>query len=384
MPQVINTNIASLTVQRSLNANQGAAATAMERLSTGLRINSAKDDAAGLAISARMTSQINGLNQAARNASDGVSLAQTAEGALGEVVNNLQRIRELAVQSSNATNTNADRTSLQNEVAQLLLEIDRVADATDFNGTNLIDGSFAGEVFQVGADAGDSVTIASITDANTAALGNVSTLGGAALTVAASTLTTLTATAVGDFIVNGTDIGALTVASSAAERAGQLANAINNISATTGVGASYDSATGNLTLNSDATIAITGAANDATQVGYANAAALGTVATSTGIDTLTVANYAGAQTAISLVDDAIATINTARGTLGAVQTRFESIVSNVNVASENLQAARSRIMDADFASETAALTKAQILQQAGISVLSQANAQPQNVLALLQ
>lgn len=384
MPQVINTNIASLTVQRSLNANQGAAATAMERLSTGLRINSAKDDAAGLAISARMTSQINGLNQAARNASDGVSLAQTAEGALGEVVNNLQRIRELAVQSSNATNTNADRTSLQNEVAQLLLEIDRVADATDFNGTNLIDGSFAGEVFQVGADAGDSVTIASITDANTAALGNVSTLGGAALTVAASTLTTLTATAVGDFIVNGTDIGALTVASSAAERAGQLANAINNISATTGVGASYDSATGNLTLNSDATIAITGAANDATQVGYANAAAVGTVATSTGIDTLTVANYAGAQTAISLVDDAIATINTARGTLGAVQTRFESIVSNVNVASENLQAARSRIMDADFASETAALTKAQILQQAGISVLSQANAQPQNVLALLQ
>ena len=384
MPQVINTNLASLTVQRSLNANQGAAATAMERLSTGLRINSAKDDAAGLAISARMTSQINGLNQAARNASDGVSLAQTAEGALGEVVDNLQRIRELAVQSSNATNTNADRTSLQNEVAQLLLEIDRVADATDFNGTNLIDGSFSGEVFQVGADAGDSVTIASITDANTAALGNVSTLGGAALTVAASTLTTLTATAVGDFIVNGTDIGALSVASSAAERAGQLVNAINNISATTGVGASYDSATGNLTLNSDATIAITGAANDATQVGYANAGALGTVATSTGIDTLTVANYAGAQTAISLVDDAIATINTARGTLGAVQTRFESIVSNVQVASENLQAARSRIMDADFAAETAALTKAQILQQAGISVLSQANAQPQNVLALLQ
>lgn len=384
MPQVINTNLASLTVQRSLNANQGAAATAMERLSTGLRINSAKDDAAGLAISARMTSQINGLNQAARNASDGVSLAQTAEGALGEVVDNLQRIRELAVQSSNATNTNADRTSLQNEVAQLLLEIDRVADATDFNGTNLIDGSFSGEVFQVGADAGDSVTIASITDANTAALGSVSTLGGAALTVAASTLTDLTASSAADFLINGTDIGALAVASSAAERAGQLVNAINNISATTGVGASYNSATGNLTLNSDATIAITGAANDATQLGYANAAALGTVATSTGIDTLTVANYSGAQTAISLVDDAIASINTARGTLGAVQTRFESIVSNVQVASENLQAARSRIMDADFAAETAALTKAQILQQAGISVLSQANAQPQNVLALLQ
>ena len=384
MPQVINTNLASLTVQRSLNANQGAAATAMERLSTGLRINSAKDDAAGLAISARMTSQINGLNQAARNASDGVSLAQTAEGALGEVVDNLQRIRELAVQSSNATNTNADRTSLQNEVAQLLLEIDRVADATDFNGTNLIDGSFSGEVFQVGADAGDSVTISSITDANTAALGSVSTNSSTELTVAASTLTDLTAVSAGDLLINGTDIGALAAASSAAERAGQLVNAINNISATTGVGASYDSATGNLTLNSDALIVTTGAANDATQVGFANDTGLGAVTTTTGIDTLTVANYAGAQTAISLVDDAIATINTARGTLGAIQTRFESIVSNVQVASENLQAARSRIMDADFAAETAALTKAQILQQAGISVLSQANAQPQNVLALLQ
>lgn len=384
MPQVINTNLASLTVQRSLNANQGAAATAMERLSTGLRINSAKDDAAGLAISARMTSQINGLNQAARNASDGVSLAQTAEGALGEVVDNLQRIRELAVQSSNATNTNADRTSLQNEVAQLLLEIDRVADATDFNGTNLIDGSFSGEVFQVGADAGDSVTIASITDANTAALGSVSTNSSTELTVAASTLTTLTAVSAGDLLINGTDIGALSAASSAAERAGQLVNAINNISATTGVGASYDSATGNLTLNSDALVVTTGAANDATQVGFANDTGLGAVTTTTGVDTLTVANYAGAQTAISLVDDAIATINTARGTLGAIQTRFESIVSNVQVASENLQAARSRIMDADFAAETAALTKAQILQQAGISVLSQANAQPQNVLALLQ
>jgi flagellin len=384
MPQVINTNLASLTVQRSLNANQGAAATAMERLSTGLRINSAKDDAAGLAISARMTSQINGLNQAARNASDGVSLAQTAEGALGEVVDNLQRIRELAVQSSNATNTNADRTSLQNEVAQLLLEIDRVADATDFNGTNLIDGSFSGEVFQVGADAGDSVTIAAITDANTAALGSVSTNSSTELTVAASTLTDLTAVSAGDLLINGTDIGALAAASSAAERAGQLVNAINNISATTGVGASYNSATGDLTLNSDALVVTTGAANDATQVGFANDTGLGAVTTATGIDTLTVANYAGAQTAISLVDDAIATINTARGTLGAVQTRFESIVSNVQVASENLQAARSRIMDADFAAETAALTKAQILQQAGISVLSQANAQPQNVLALLQ
>src|SRR4051812_28483893 len=184
MAQTINTNVASLNAQRNVNNSQAALNTAMQRLSSGLRINSAKDDAAGLAISQRFTSQINGLNQAARNANDGISLSQTAEGALGVIGDNLQRIRELAVQSSNATNSNTDRAALQTEVGQLLNEIDRVANQTSFNGVKLIDGSFAGAVFQVGANAGESITVSSITDANVAALGSVSQLTGGALSIA--------------------------------------------------------------------------------------------------------------------------------------------------------------------------------------------------------
>ncbi len=210
MPQVINTNIASLNAQRNLNASQNALNVSLQRLSSGLRINSAKDDAAGLAISERFTAQIRGLNQAARNANDGISLAQTAEGALSEIGNNLQRIRELAVQSSNATNSASDRAALQVEVAQLLNEIDRVANQTSFNGVKLLDGSFAGAVFQVGANAGESITVSSITDANVAAIGSVSQASGAALSVAASSLTGFgTAIAAGGVTINGVDIGAV-------------------------------------------------------------------------------------------------------------------------------------------------------------------------------
>jgi flagellin len=385
MPQTINTNVASLNAQRNLNASQNSLATSLQRLSSGLRINSAKDDAAGLAISQRFTAQINGLNTAARNANDGISLAQTAEGALGVITDNLQRIRELAVQSSNATNSNTDRAALQTEVGQLLNEIDRVADQTAFNGVKLIDGSFAGAVFQVGANAGESITVASITDANTAALGSVSQLTGAALTINASALTGFaTAIAAGGVLINGKDIGALAGASSAAERAGQLVNAINNISAQSGVGAVYNTATGQLTLSGTATIAVTGTTNSATVAGWANAAALGTVATTTGINLLDVSNYANAQLAIQQVDSALSTVNTARASLGAYQNRFQSVVSNLQTASENLSASRSRILDADFASETANLTRAQILQQAGTAMLAQANALPQNVLTLLK
>ncbi|MDM3871014.1 flagellin [Porticoccus sp. W117] len=385
MAQTINTNIASLTAQRNLNNSQSALNTSLQRLSSGLRINSARDDAAGLAISERFTTQIRGLNQAARNANDGISLAQTAEGALSEVTNNLQRIRELAVQSSNATNSASDRTALQQEVTQLLNEIDRVANQTQFNGVNLLDGSFTGAVFQVGANAGETITVASTVDANTAALGSVSQASGAALSVAASGLTGFgTAIAAGGVTINGTDIGAISAASSAQERAGQLVNAINNVSQTTGVGASYDAATGQLTLNSEATIAVAGTTNSATVAGFANAAALGTVTTTTGIDTLTVSNFAGAQTAISLVDSALTSINGARANLGAIQNRFDSVVRSVQTTAENLTASRSRIQDADFAAETAALTRGQILQQAGTAALAQANSLPQNVLALLQ
>lgn len=384
MPQVINTNIASLNAQRNLNNSQSALNTSLERMSSGLRINSAKDDAAGLAISERFTAQIRGLNQAARNANDGISLSQTAEGALSEVSNNLQRIRELAVQSSNATNSQSDRDALQTEVTQLLNEIDRVADSTEFNGVKLLDGSFTGAVFQVGANAGETITIASTTDSNTAALGSVSTNTTAGLSVAASGITGYaTAIAAGGVTINGTDIGAIAGAGSAAERAGQLVNAINNVSQTTGVGASYDGATGQLTLNSAAAITVAGTTNSATVAGYANAA-FATVTTAAGIDTLTVGNFAGAQSAIELIDSSLTTVNSARATLGAVQNRFESVVRSVQTTSENLSASRSRIMDADFAAETANLTRAQILQQAGTAMLSQANSAPQNVLALLR
>ena len=384
MPQVINTNIASLTAQRNLNVSQNSLNTSLQRLSSGLRINSAKDDAAGLAISERFTAQIRGLNQAARNANDGVSLAQTAEGALAEVTNNLQRIRELAVQSSNATNSQSDRDALQTEVTQLLNEIDRVADSTAFNGVKLLDGSFTAAVFQVGANAGDTITIASTTDANTAALGSVATNTTAGLSVAASGLTGFaTAIAAGGVTINGTDIGAIAGAGSAAERAGQLVNAINNVSQTTGVGASYDGATGQLTLNSAASFIIAGTTNDATEAGFVNAT-FATVTTATGIDTLTVSNFAGAQSAIALIDSSLTEINSARATLGAVQNRFESVVRSVQTTAENLSASRSRIVDTDFAAETANLSRAQILQQAGTAMLAQANSLPQNVLALLQ
>lgn len=381
--QVINTNVSSLQVQRNLSQTSSSLATSIERLSTGLRINSAKDDAAGLAISTRFTTQIQGQNQAIRNANDGISLAQTAEGALDEVTNNLQRIRELAVQSSNATNSSSDRTALQQEVGQLLSEINRVADATTFNGVNLLDGSFTGAIFQIGANAGENITVSSITDVNTAALGSVSTNNDAGLTVAASTLTNFgTAIAAGGVTINGVDIGAIDAAGSTAERAGQLVDAINEVSQQTGVGASYDAATGDLTLNSDTTVTVAGTLDDATLSGFANAA-IGSATTQTGIDTLTVANYAGAQTALGLIDSALDTINSTRATLGAVQSRFESTVANLQSSVENLSASRSRIQDADFAAETAELTRTQILQQAGTAMLAQANAAPQSVLSLL-
>ena len=379
--QVINTNIMSLNAQRNLSTSQDMLATSMQRLSTGLRINSAKDDAAGLAISERFTAQIRGLDQAARNANDGISLAQTAEGALEEVTNNLQRIRELAVQSSNASNNNSDRSALQTEVSQLLSEINRVADTTTFNGVNVLDGSFSGAAFQVGANAGETITVSSIVDSNTAALGSVSQ---ASASVAASGLTGFaTAIAAGGVTVNGVDIGAIAGASSAAERAGQLVDAINEVSAQTNVGASYDSATGQLTLTGSQNIVIAGTANDATEAGWANAT-VATTTTSTGIDTLDISSYAGAQLGIQLVDSSLDTINTARASLGAIQSRFESVVASVQVQSENLSASRSRIQDADFAKETAALTRGQILQQAGTAMLSQANSAPQSVLSLLQ
>lgn len=383
MASVINSNIASLNAQRNLMSSQNDLNTSLQRLSSGLRINSAKDDAAGLAISERMTSQIKGLNQAARNANDGISLAQTAEGALAEVGNNLQRIRELAVQSSNATNTAGDREALQTEVSQLLSEIDRVANQTSFNGVKLLDGSFTGSSFQIGANAGETISVGFSADFNTAALGEVAS---ASTSITEASLTGFgTAIAAGDLEINGVDVGAVSVAGSAAERAGQLVDAINNVSEQSGVGASFSSSTNEIVLSTSgaAGITVTGANLDATVTGFT--AGNDTASTTqTGIDGLNVGSFASSQDAIKLIDSALSTVNSTRAELGAVQNRFESVVTNVQTSSENLSAARSRIRDADFAAETANLTRSQILQQAGTAMLSQANSAPQNVLALLQ
>ena len=382
--QGINTNVMSLNAQRNLTSSSSSLSTSIQRLSSGLRINSAKDDAAGLAISERFSSQIKGLNQAQRNANDGISLAQTAEGALGTVTNNLQRIRELAVQSANATNSSSDRAALQTEAAQLLSEIDRVANQTSFNGVKLLDGSFSSAVFQVGANAGETISVSGLVDSNIAALGSVTAATGQSSAVTA--IDTLTAVGAGALVINGTDVGAgMGAAGSTQQRVGQVVDAINNYSTTTGVNAAYDSASNRIVLTSGANIVVTGS-DDGSLTGFNVAGNDGdaTAATTAGLTGLSVASYAGASLAIQQVDSALSQVNSARATLGAIQNRFESVVSNLSTTSENLSAARSRIQDTDFAAETANLTRAQILQQAGTAMLAQANSAPNNVLSLLR
>jgi flagellin len=377
MPQVINTNVMSLNAQRNLSSSGASLATALQRLSSGLRINSAKDDAAGLAISERFTTQIRGLNQAVRNANDGISLSQVAEGALQEVTNNLQRIRELAVQSRNATNSTSDRAALDAEVQQLKNEISRVAGQASFNGVKLLDGSFTSQVFQVGADAGQIISIESIVDSRIASLG---TRAEASVTGVAATA--FAALAAGDVTINGVQVGAVAADTTAAERAAGLIDAINNVVSTTGVIAYAASATTiQLVSAANITIAFAGAgstANTGLTAATTNAANL------TGFTSVAVTTVLGADTAIKQMDAALSAVNTGRANLGAIQNRFTSVVASLNTASENLSASRSRILDADFAAETAALTRAQILQQAGTAILAQANAVPQNVLQLLR
>ncbi|MGQ0619458.1 MAG: flagellin [Panacagrimonas sp.] len=379
MPQTINTNVSSLNAQRNLNMSQGALATSLQRLSSGLRINSAKDDAAGLAISERFTTQIRGLDQAARNANDGISLAQTAEGALVEVTNNLQRIRELAVQSRNATNSQSDRDALNTEAQALRSEIDRVASQTSFNGVNLLDGSFTNQAFQVGANAGQTISIAAIVDSSSANLGTYSS---AQVTgVAASTFTAITA---GDLTINGTSVGAVGVDTSATERSASIRTAVNSVSDTTGVYAVNDTATTVTLVSTSAAVTIAFAGGSATTATTGLTAATTALASSTGFATLDISSVAGSDSALRQMDAALNSVNSARASLGAVQNRFSSVVASLQTTSENLSASRGRIQDADFAKETANLTRSQILQQAGTAMLAQANSAPQNVLSLLR
>ncbi|MBP6096152.1 MAG: flagellin [Methyloversatilis sp.] len=496
MPQIINSNVSSLTAQRNLNSSQTSLATSLQRLSSGLRINSAKDDAAGLAISERMTSQVRGLNQAVRNANDAISLTQTAEGAMGSITEGLQRMRELSVQAANDSNSASDRQALQQEVSQLQQEINRVASTTQFNGKNLLDGSFSGQYFQVGANANQSLGIslantkatnigantvtASGTLNNSAALAAgagarvantvvaaedltvTGSLGTAAVTVNAAdtakavaasvnaqsattgvsataateaTLSGLTAAGTFSFTLFGDNATGVAVSATIGNTAdlSSLSTAINNYAATTGITATVSG--GSVTLKSDtgadisisdftgagnislqgrnaftsatagAAVVLTGAtattdsstvggtlkftSSDAFSVTSASAGGLFTATTAnasalSSVASISVGTQTGANAAIDVIDAALQSINTQRASLGAIQNRVQNTISNLQTTSENVSAARSRIQDADFAMETANLTRAQILQQAGTAMLAQANSLPQNVLSLLR
>ncbi|MES3012250.1 MAG: flagellin [Pseudomonadota bacterium] len=384
MALTINTNINSLNAQRNLSTSQGSLATSMQRLSSGLRVNSAKDDAAGLAISERMNTQVRGLNVAARNANDGISLALTAEGALGKIGDMLQRMRELAVQSANATNNQTDRDALQAEVAQLKEEIQRVATTTSFNGTALLDGSFTAKAFQVGANSGETITLASIANAQLAGLGTLTPPPTYSQTTAAAVGAFATGIVAGALSING--VGIVTAATAdaptqataldAAFAAAKLANpsALANVTMTAGVITSTDQ---NLT--------IAGTMAGVTGITAGTTAGTATPGVQeTGIANLTIGTAEDAASAMDAIDTALTVVNTARGTLGAVQSRFENAISNIQVTAENLSAARGRIVDADFAAETANMSRANILQQAGTAMVAQANQLPQQVLQLLK
>lgn len=553
MAATINTNIASINAQRNLALSGQSLNTTMQRLSSGLRVNSAKDDAAGLAIAERMNTQVKGLTVAARNANDGISLAQTAEGALGKVGDMLQRMRELAVQASNATNSDSDRVALQAEVSQLAAEIDRVAKQTNFNGQKILDGSFAGAVFQVGANSGDNVTLGALADTRASQVSNINYAekklsfnvsdadpnNPAIKSFDAAIKAGVLQIQVGD--LPAVPLEDLDPANSSLERIGQVITAINNKTADTGVtaymtlkegtqdysiafmseklnsegeplaiqfigftkettglegtpgkidstnsnpeianllnlaaagtfveadyleaynafldkhpillehsafgtpatgfadGAAATTANGKITSaiaaynqlveaqttyegsakDHDATaafaLAIRTYTGDATPAAPADtsdgavettqnniASALNTLSFSAGdlkiddtnakinqrgVDDIDVTTQEGAWIALKKIDSAIDQINSARATLGAMQTRFENAVNNIDIQVENLSAARGRIMDADFAVETANLSRTQILQQAGTAMVAQANQIPQNVLQLLQ
>jgi flagellin len=481
MPQVINSNVPSLNSQRNLDKSQGMLTTSLQRLSSGLRINSAKDDAAGLAISERMSSQIRGLDQAVRNSNDGISLAQTAEGSLGSSSDILQRIRELSVQSANGSNSGSDRQALNNEVSSLVQELNRIAETTEFNGLKLLNGSFSSSTFQVGANANQTITVgsgdvrtnkyglntvaslevtaaaapvytagnvtinglasktAAITATDTAktAAEKINAISGeTGVTASARTLASLSFTATGTESLaiissNTTAVNvSFTVNANTPEGLANAVSEINKVSSQTGVSARLndagdavrlENATGaNISVNSaagntaTASLSMDRIGNDGVYTTGTPAATGGGVIVAMGyvaldssngfsvtdgatglfasasadstnkVGTLNVTTAEKATLAIRTIDAALSTVSTLRSSFGATQSRFESAIGNLKTSSENLSAARSRIRDADFAKETADLTRSQILQQAGVAMLAQANALPNQVLTLLR
>ena len=481
MPQIINTNVMSLNSQRNLNKSQGGLGQALQRLSSGLRINSAKDDAAGLAISERFSSQIRGLTVAGRNANDGISLSQVAEGALTEVGNILQRVRELSVQSANATNSASDRSALQLEVGQLTSELNRIAKATEFNGQKLLDGSFGTALFQVGANADETIVATTsnfktqqygdyrisgngntVDTAATLATGSISisgsngtqtvnftsndsaeTIASAVNLVVDQTGVTASAKTTADVTFGGSGTYQFTLAAenntaveisfnltsnTGTDALSQAVNAFNDQQAKTGVVATISDDSQNITLTNydgkqidlrDTTFANSNDVSVTTSAAATNSIVLtgdsnvdvaeitgqvtfdsnkSFVVSGTAADVvsgaaetselqkvadLDISTVSGANLAMSVVDAAISQVSNQRAKFGALQNRFQSTISNLATSVENLSAARSRIRDADFAVETAELTRTQILQQAGTAMLAQANSIPQNVLSLL-
>jgi flagellin len=375
-----------MNAQNSLSTSGSQLATALEQLSSGLRINTAADDAAGYAIVQGMTSQINGLNQAAQNANDGVSLAQTGAGALQEVTNDLQTMRDLAVESLNATNSSADRSDLNQQFQQLKADVDQVASTTAFNGVNLLDGTFQGATFQVGANAGQTITVSSVASAKTSNLGAIYQLAGTGVTAGAYVVTSGDT---GTFTINGVTTSAVTLTGVQATDLTTVAAAINQVSAsdggviatvgTTG-GINLSSATSNQTITAAYT-AGTGSETIAT-FGLAASAKTGTAASY--ISSASVSTVDNSNLVLTQIDSALQQVAQTGAQLGAYQNRFQAAITGLNTDSTNLSAARSAIQDTDYAAATSALSKAQILQQAGTAMVAQANTVPQNVLTLLQ
>jgi flagellin len=384
----VNTNISSLNAQRNLTKSGVGLATSMQRLSSGMRINSAKDDAAGMQIANRLTSQIKGLAVAQRNANDGISMAQTAEGAMQESTNILQRMRELALQSANGSNSPEDRAALQKEVSALQTELTRIADTTSFGSQKLLDGTFGTKNFQVGANANEtiSVTLSSTkaTDLGVTTGKTSTNTGFVAANVgdAAEVITFAVTTAAG---TNNVD-----VAVAAGTGINELIDLVNEQVGSAGVRAVSDGS-GSITFSSSDEV--TGLAMSSDLAGTTgsfaaagNTQTLGTAgssATGTAISAISIATDTGAQSAIASIDSALIAIDEQRADLGAIQNRFSFTISNLANIQENVSASRSRIQDTDFAIETANMTKNQILQQAGTSILAQANQIPQAAISLL-
>lgn len=390
MALTVNTNIASLNTQRNLNTSSKALDTSLQRLSTGSRINSAKDDAAGLQIANRLTSQINGLNVAVKNSNDGISMSQTAEGALQQSTSILQRMRDLSLQAANGSNSDSERTALNSEVTELKKELDRISNTTTFGGKKLLDGSFETTTFQVGSAANETISV-KIDEMSTDSLKGD-------FYESSATASTGTATASGTVSVGITVNGSATTVkaniktgATGAEVTQAIATAIND--ANKGVGA-FVQDDGTLNIISQTNTAGDDNALEAlTFTGTVAGITLGAATVTTGtpatageelkIADLDVSTVEGAQKAVLAIDQAIQDIDSQRADLGAVQNRFENTIGNLQNIAENVSAARGRIQDTDFAAETANLTKNQILQQAGTAILAQANQLPQAVLSLL-